>query len=246
MKIEHRHSKAGGIRASTTDDGLHVITLRPIVPYEADDYGSVWMPDVFDESLEERLPTLAWAHNWDEPIGRGIAWRKVGEVREIDFRLDDFDAVPLARRAFVQCSPGPNGEPPTIDDCSVGFSNTTRRPPTDEELERWDGAREVMIRSALDEVSPVLRGAVHGAKILAVRSRDGRVASVSEDVVMDVARKVAAGEMAQDVAEAYLSLVAVDTAPPVPVEDPNPQVDTIDVDQALAEADAALDGLLDR
>lgn len=244
MKIEHRSVKAGGIRASTTDDGLHVITLRPIVPYEVDDYGSVWLPDTFDESLDRRLPTLAWAHNWNEPIGRAIAWRKVGDLREIDFRLDDFDAVPLAKRAWVQCSPGPNGEPPTIDDCSVGFSNTKRREPTDQELERWPMAREIMVTSELDETSPVLRGAVKGAKILAVRSADGAVASVSEDVLLDLAEKVAAGELSEAAAKAALRLAADDSDPTPSAEDP--PADTIDVDQALAEADAALDTLSDR
>ena len=111
-----------------------------------DDYGSVWMPDVFDQSLEERMPTLAWAHSWSEPIGRGIAWRANGDLREIDFRLDDFDAVPHARRAFAQVQSG------TIDDCSVGFSNTDRHEPSDDDLawcaehypqlDPWQVARE--------------------------------------------------------------------------------------------------------
>lgn len=239
MKIEHRTHRVGEMRATKTDDGMHVITLQPIVPFIPDDYGSVWMPDVFDESLDRRLPTLAWAHNWQEPIGRAIAWRAKGDLREIDFRLDDFDDVPQARRAFSQVRSG------TLDDCSVGFSNTTRREPTAEERERWPGAAEIMIRSELDETSPVLRGAVPGAKVLALRSRDGRVASVAEDVVMDVARKVAAGEMTKDEGQVYLDLIATDDGTPATVLEQDP-AEATSIDEALAEADAALDAITGR
>lgn len=245
MKIERRHGRIAEVRATTTDSGLHTVTLQPIVPNIVDDYGSVFMPDTFDASLDTRLPTLAWTHSWNEPIGRAMGWSADGDLRSIEFRFDDFDDVPTARRAWRQCQPGPNGEPATIDDCSVGFSNTKRREPTDDELERWPGAREIITQADLDEVSLVLRGAVPGAKVLSLRSRDGRVASVAEDVVMDVARKVAAGEMTQDVAEAYLALVATDTdgATPPPPADPPP---TVDVDQVLADADAILDSFIDR
>lgn len=246
MKTEHRHAKIQ-VRAATTGSGLHTVTLQPIVPNIVDDYGSVFMPDTFDAALDQRMPTLAWTHSWSEPIGRAFAWSADGDLRSIEFRFDDFEDVPTARRAWRQCQPGPNGEPATIDDCSVGFSNTDRREPTADELKRWPGAREIITRADLDEVSLVLRGAVPGAKVLSLRSRDGRVASVAEDVVMDVARKVAAGEMSEAEGKAYLDLIAVDPADPTPpAGDPNPPADTIDVDQALAEADAALDSLSDR
>jgi HK97 family phage prohead protease len=242
MKTERRHARTE-VRAATTDDGMRVVTLQPIVPNLVDDYGSVFMPDTFDESLAARMPTLAWAHSWQAPIGRAMAWAKDGDLRSIEFRVAD---TQQARDAYELCQPGPNGEPPVIDDCSVGFSNTKRREPTDDELERWPGAREIITKADLDEVSLVLRGAVPGAKVLALRSRDGRVASVAEDVVMDVARKVAAGEMSDAEGKAYLDLVASDdgTAPPA-----DPELDdqpTVTVDEALAEADAALDAFTDR
>jgi HK97 family phage prohead protease len=238
MKTEHRKAKVG-IRQVNDEAGEHVVTLQPIVPLIVDDYGSVFLPDAFDASLAERMPTLAWTHSWAEPIGRGVAWNANGDLRSIEFRLDDFDDVPTARRAYAQVKSG------TIDDCSVGFSNTKRRDPTTEELERWPGAREIIERADLDEVSLVLRGAVPGAKVLSLRSRDGRVAAVDEDVVMDVARKVAAGELSEEEGRVYLDLVASDDGTPPP-EPTATETVIASIDEALAEADAAIEALNDR
>lgn len=241
MKIERRHARTE-VRAATTETGTRTVVLQPIVPNIVDDYGSVFMPDTFDASLEERMPTLAWGHSWQHPIGRATGWSADGDLRSIEFRVAN---TQQANDAYALCEPGPNGEPPVIDDCSVGFSNTKRRPPTDEELKRWPGAQEIIEKADLDEVSLVLRGAVPGAKVLSLRSRDGRVASVDEDVVMDVARKVAAGDMTEDEGRAYLNLVAEDSSVES-VHHFDPPADTVDIDQALAEADAAIDQLTDR
>jgi HK97 family phage prohead protease len=233
MKHERRTARGLEVRQK---DGMRVVRLRPIVPNTVDDYKSVFLPATFDASLAERMPTLAWGHNWQDPIGRAVDWGTDGDLRWIDFRVDDPALVPSAARALAQIESG------TIDDVSVGFSGTQRRDPTDMELERWPGAREVIERADLDEVSLVLRGAVPGAKVLSLRSREGRVASVAEDVVMDVARKVAAGELTEDEGRAYLDLMATDAPELPPTTDPNPVPDTVDVDQALAEADAAING----
>jgi HK97 family phage prohead protease len=241
-QLERRHA-ASEVRAAEKN-GSRTVTLQPIVPNIVDDYGSVFMPDTFDASLEDRMPTLAWGHSWQHPIGRATGWASNGDLRSIEFRVAD---TQQARDAYALCEPGPNGEPPVIDDCSVGFSNTKRRPPTDEELERWPGAVEIIERADLDEVSLVLRGAVPGAKVLSLRSRDGRVAAVDEDTVMDVARKVAAGEMSEDEGRAFLNLIAEDDGTPAPTPEPS-ATDTViaTIDEALAEADAALDTLNDR
>jgi HK97 family phage prohead protease len=242
MKIERRRHAAAEVRAATTATGMRVVTLQPIVPNIVDDYGSVFMPDTFDASLEERMPTLAWAHSWQAPIGRAMAWSQDGDLRSIEFRVAD---TQQARDAYELCQPGPGGEPAVIDDCSVGFSNTKRRDPTPEELERWPGAREIITKADLDEVSLVLRGAVPGAKVLALRSADGAVASVAEDVLLDLAEKVAAGELTEAAAKAALRLASDD----VPAAPPEPVVikpATVGADEAMADVDAALDALLDR
>ncbi len=248
MKIERRHARTE-VRAATTETGTRTVVLQPIVPNIVDDYGSVFMPDTFDASLEERMPTLAWGHSWQHPIGRATGWSADGDLRSIEFRVAN---TQQANDAYALCEPGPNGEPPVIDDCSVGFSNTKRRPPTDEELKRWPGAQEIIEKADLDEVSLVLRGAVPGAKVLSLRSRDGRVASVDEDVVMDVARKVAAQEMTEEEGRAYLNLIAEDDGTldgPI-ATNPDGSITLnepgTDVTAALAEADAAIDGLTDR
>ena len=229
MTIEHRAIRGAQIRA-VAEGGEHFIDLQIITPNVVDDYGSVWMEDCFDRSLDERMPTLAWAHDWSEPIGRGVSWsREPGEGPVVRFRLDDFDAVPTARRAFAQVQSG------TIDDCSVGFSNTARRDPTEAERQQWPGAREVIESADDDEVSLVLRGAVPGAKVVAYRSGE-RAVTVPIDAVTELARKVNAGELTEEDALTALDLLGVD----------DDQADDEGADgggAAGALADAALDEL---
>ena len=231
---EHRAIRGAQIRA-VTENGEHFIDLQIITPYVVDDYGSVWMEDAFDRSLDERMPTLAWAHDWSEPIGRGVAWtRQPGEGPVVRFRLDDFDAVPTARRAYAQVQSG------TIDDCSVGFSNTKRRDPTDDELQKWRGAREIIVDADDDEVSLVLRGAVPGAKVVAYRSGE-RVASVPIDAVTELARKVNAGEISEDEAQTALGLLAVDVDDHTDGDGTEGDGEGGGPDPVAVEADAAAD-----
>jgi HK97 family phage prohead protease len=156
---EHR-TLHGQVRAA----GARTVTLRAITPGVVDDYGSVWNADAFDASLARRLPVLAWSHDWSEPIGVGISYTKGSGGPTITCRFDDFDAVPRARQAYAQVKSG------TIRDCSVGFSQVQRRDPTDAEVAKWPGVREVIERARMDELSLVLAGAVPGAEVLAVRS----------------------------------------------------------------------------
>jgi len=239
MTIEHRALRAAQIRA-VTEGGEHFIDLQIITPNVVDDYGSVWMEDCFDRSLDERMPTLAWAHDWSEPIGRGISWsRQPGEGPVVRFRLDDFDAVPTARRAFAQVQSG------TIDDCSVGFSNTARRDPTADELAKWPTAREIIESADDDEVSLVLRGAVPGAKVVAYRSGQ-RAVTVPIDAVTELARKVNAGEITEEEAHTALELLSIDDGQGEDgSHDDGGQGDdeaTEALDALEAAADAALDG----
>lgn len=237
MKREQRRVR-GGLEVRSGDNGERIIRLKPITPNIVDDYGSVFMPDTFDASLTERQPTLVWAHSWQEPIGRGIDHGGEGDERWIEFRVDDHPDVPRARQAIAQVESG------TLDDVSVGFSNTKRRPPTDEEEKRWPGAVEIIERAELDEVSLVLRGAVPGAKVLSLRSADGRALSVPEDVMLDVAEKVATGELTEEAGRAFLRLVADDPDPGTPP--PADNTDDAAADEALAaDADDALGVFLD-
>lgn len=226
---------------SVADEG-RTIVLKPITPGVVDDYGTVWEPDVFDRSLEERMPVMCWGHDWVDPIGRAVDVAKDRDQTPlITFQFDDPDAVPRARQAIAQVRSG------TITDCSVGFVRLEWRQPTSEECDALPGAREVMVRAGLDEVSLVVRGAVPGAKVLALRS--GKRGKVDGDFVIDLARRVHAGELSADEAQVALGLVElpdieelVDALDATDVDgtlaDPGP-----DLDAELADLDAALDAL---
>lgn len=172
------------------------VTLHAIRPGVVDDYGSIWAPDAFDEALRTRLPTLCWAHDWQEPLGPATGFRTGPDGPEIDFQFSDFEAVPQARRAHAQVTDG------TIADCSVGFSGAERRKPTSDELRQFPGVTEVITSAGLDEVSLVLRGAVPGAKVVSVRA-----GKVDLDAVVDLARRKVAGEITEDEARAALDLL---------------------------------------
>lgn len=199
--MKHETRKAAEIRA-TQVDGQPGVTLHCIRPGVVDDYGSLWMPDAFDESLAKRMPTLCWSHDWSEPLGPAIDYETSDDGPTVRFGFSDFDAVPMARRAHAQVSDG------TIQDCSVGFWNARRRDPTDQEVEQYPGIREVILEADLDEVSLVLRGAVPGAKVLAVRG-----SKVAVDAAVELARRVQDGEVTVEQAKAALDILAVDDDP---------------------------------
>lgn len=228
MKHETRRAE---IRAADIG-GRPGVTLKIITPYVVDDYGSVFMPDTFDESLQTRGPALVWAHEWEEPLGPYADHRADTDGAPIvDFAFSDFEAVPQARRAHSQVGDG------TIRDCSVGFCNTVRRPPTEDEIKLWPGVREVITKADLDEVSLVLRGAVPGAKVLSMRSGG----QVSIDAVVELARRVSAGELTDAEARAALDLLGVpapEAIPPAPPAATGPSDE--EVAALVAEVDDAL------
>lgn len=225
---ERRDIRGTEIRAVDID-GKPGVSLQIIRSGVVDDYGSLWKADSFDESLNERLPTLCWSHDWSEPLGPAIDWAPGDTGPTVRFAFSDLDAVPTARRAHAQCMDG------TIRDCSVGFFDTKRRDPTDDEVKQYPGVREVIERARLDEVSLVLRGAVPGAQVLAVRTVKFRDGNVDLEAAVELGRKVAAGEMTPAEAKAALAVLA---------DDPEiEQVADSDVAELLAEADALLEDI---
>lgn len=215
------------------------VTLKVVRSGVVDEYGTLWAPDAFDKALGQRLPTLVWHHNWEEPLGPALGFRATPTGPEVDFAFSDFAAVPMARRAHAQVLDG------TIRDASVGFvvPKGGRREPTDDEVRQYPGVREVVEEADADEVSLVLRGAVPGAKVLAARS--GR--SVDFDAVVELARRKVAGEISEDEARAALELLGEDAGDDgggsggggegKPVDPPPPPPDL------NAEIDAALDSV---
>lgn len=196
-------TRRGEIRAidpDGTDDGT--VEVLAVAYGIVDDYGSLWAPGVFQRSLAERMPTFAFGHSWSDPIGRAIGQRDSDEGQWVTMRLDLDEAVPRALQAHAQMKSG------TLDDVSVGFSNVTRREPTDDERRDYPGVLEVIEDADLDEVSVVLRGAVPGAKVMAVRAANGTVAV---DAVVEIAKRKVAGEITEGEADEALRLLAVDS-----------------------------------
>lgn len=229
MKSEFR-AHIAEVRSSEID-GKPGITLRAVKPGVVDDYRSLWTPDVFDKSLEQRLPVLCWGHDWSNPLGPAVGFRATPDGPEVDFLFSDFDAVPDAKRAYAQVKDG------TIVDCSVGFSRVDggTREPTEEEKRDYPGVGEVITQAGLEEVSLVIRGAVPGAKVLAVRSPSGAIVELSEDFVVDLARKVAAGDLTRAEAD-----IALELAGGKPKPTPDPTVDAKAAVEAVTEAERLL------
>lgn len=233
MTIKREVRRVAEIRSADIG-GQPGVTLHCIRPGVVDDYGSLWMADTFDDSLALRMPTLCWSHDWGEPLGPPQAFRASADGPEVDFAFSDFDAVPMARRAHAQVSDG------TIEDCSVGFSDVERRDPTDAERKQYPGVKEVITKATLDEVSLVLRGAVPGAKVLAVRAQPS--GTVPEDDVVELARRVNAGEVTFDDARTVVELLAGERRTPDGAIDDSLQP----LDVMLRTLDAADQGTLRR
>jgi len=222
-----RNHLRGEVRAVTAEGTFEVLAVAYNV---VDDYGTRFIKGVFNDSLDQRLPVIAWAHDWSEPIGRATGWSETDEGLFITGRLDLGGAVERAKQAHEQMLSG------TLTDVSVGFWRLADRTAD-------DGVTEI-VKGDLDEVSVVLRGAVPGAKVMAVRSaRTGEMVEV--DSVVAIAEKVAAGEISQAAADEALRLLSSPGAggsveePPAP--DPLPELVA-----AEADADLAIATLTDR
>lgn len=222
----------GEVRAVAEDGTIEVLA---VVWGVVDDYGTRFVKGAFTESIEARLPTIAWAHDWSEPVGRAVSYRETDEGLFITARLDIGQGIARADQAYAQLKSG------TLDDVSIGFWRLADRTAEDGVTEITEGD--------LDEVSVVLRGAVPGAKVMAVRSaRTGEMIAV--DSVVAIAEKVAAGEISQAAADEALRLLSSPgTGAPPPTADtgaggePDPLPELV---AAEADADAALATLSDR
>lgn len=217
------------------EDGT--IEVLAVVWGVIDDYGTRFVKGAFTESIEARLPTIAWAHDWSEPVGRAISYRETDEGLFITARLDIGQGIARADQTYAQLRSG------TLGDVSIGFWRLADRTAD-------DGVTEI-VKGELDEVSVVLRGAVPGARVLAVRSaRTGE--QVDLDAVVAIAAKKAAGEIDQATADEALAMLssppATPPAPPAEEEEPETGPELVDADlpdelgaDVIAEAEQILD-----
>lgn len=224
----------GGGEVRVVDEKKRQFVARVLTYNTIDDYGTIWLPGCFDDSLAGRMPRVAWAHQWHEPIGHYLeVVKNDGVVLDLLGQLDDFDDVPRARQAYSQMDSG------TIDQFSVGF---TRQKWTnvDDEAKRAAGAYEEMVKALLDEASPVLVGAVTGTALLAVRSARGKV---DLDAVVELARRVKSGDLTLEEADEAVRLLA-DADPSAATDDDASEAqaadDEVDVEEAQKEIDALL------
>lgn len=225
-----KETRTGEIRAPQDDGTFEVLAVAYDV---TDDYGTQFRKGVFTESLGDRLPVIAWAHSWDEPIGRATGFREADEGLYLTARLDIGGSVRRADQALEQMRSG------TLTDVSVGFMRLAD--------ETNDDGVTVITKGELDEVSVVLRGAVPGAKILAVRS--ARAAGLNFDDAVEIAKRKAAGELTETEAEALIDLLSSDDDPSgggdgagtdPPPEDPPPLSE--DDAAVIAAAEDIIDG----
>lgn len=221
----NRERRAAPVQA--VDGDGRTFTARAVTYGVVDDYQTRFVSGVFTESLQRRLPVVAWSHDWSEPIGRIQSWEERDDGLYVTGRLSDPDAVPRARQAAVQLAEG------TLDSVSVGFLRL-------EERTADDGIVEIL-RGDLDEVSVVLRGAVPGAEVLSIRSAAG---PVDMDALVAIAKRKASGELSDAEAKAALDLLAggeaTSPAEP-PASEPTPEVDDDAVDEMIDEALVVLD-----
>jgi hypothetical protein len=206
-----------------------------------DDYGTVWLPGVFDAALSERMPVVLFGHDWynlDHVLGRGVDFRQTPDdvgPPGVDVLMEfaDVEAADLAMKLLDQR---------VLTDVSVGFERRewlTRDKLPKELLEL--GATEAMQRAGMDELSLVVRGAVPGAQ---VRSRRG---AVDLDAVVEIAKRKAAGELTDAEASAALDLLAGSPAAATElIESSGPTPEEVAaISEAVAAEAAALEADID-
>jgi HK97 family phage prohead protease len=187
-----------------------------------DDYQTVFAPGCFADSLQRRRPTITWGHDWSEPIGRVVSFEDTPEALIIHARLSDPEAVPRARQAMAQLRDG------DIDDVSVGFSID------DSSDTKEEKGVVTFLRATLNEVACVLRGAVPGAKVLAIRSAPGMV--IEAETAGQLLAQLKAGSLTLKDALQAVEDSSIERPPIDPTDEPV-EVETPEGDEEEAPAE---------
>jgi HK97 family phage prohead protease len=179
-KTETRTAAVVEMRGPGTDkpDEKPGFTARAVQYGVADTYNTSWQRGVFAESLEQRMPSVVWGHDWNDPIGRVVAYRDSDGGLDIDVELDDFDAVPRARQAHAQLKSG------SMSQFSFAFKRAVEEP--DPAIR---GCTRI-VKADVDEFSIVLNGSVPGTHVKSVRTADG---TVDAKTAADIVTRFAAG-----------------------------------------------------
>lgn len=172
MTLEYRTAVDGEIKDADESKRQVLVTF----PHErVDTYKTTFGNESFRESFSLRMPTMAWMHDMKEPIGRAVDAQVRAHSNDLIGQLSDFDAVPLARRAFAQIQDG------SITDFSFGFQRIA-----DEPHPEHRGVTRIT-KAIMQEFSPVMVGSIPGAVATGTRSDDGTsdglVAASIEDIL---------------------------------------------------------------
>lgn len=232
----------------STDGVVGRFTARVLRYNVVDDYGTTFLPGVFDDSMKARMPRIVWSHDWSEPLGR---WTKNLGTKEsliLVGEMDAFEPVPQAWRAWAQLESG------TIDQFSVGFMPekvVDVKLKVRETEAAADDKGSITIPGfeigRLDEVSLVLVGAVPGTELLSLRSGEHpgreRIVLISSDRAAVIGAELAAGILLDlssgkiSLSDALVKLAGEtketddgkppegDPTPPAPGTDPPPPAD---------------------
>lgn len=239
MGLEFRTAIGGEF--ADADDVKREVLWR--FPHErVDTYKTTFGVDAFRASFAERLPAICWQHTLGEPIGRIRSAQVTEHANELVGKFSDFDAVPLAHRAFVQIRDG------DITDASFGFVREA-----DEPHPEHRGVTRIT-RARMEEVSPVTIGSIPGAEAVGVRSLEEAPTLTVPDIDT-IIRLRAVGLLDEEEGRRMLAQIMPDgcrehivlTRAPAPTEPQHAGEDAADlasaVDAALDAAEAALDGV---
>lgn len=166
MALTRQHRMIPRIHVRMTPDGSPGRFEAVVLNYNVvDDYRTIFLPGVFDESMDERMPRVVWSHDWSEPLGRYISYTSTSTQLTLVGEFDDMAAVPRAAQAYAQLKSG------TIDQFSVGFlplEMSMVQVPLGNSGEQTESV-DAFVKGRLDEVSLVLVGAVPDTELLSVR-----------------------------------------------------------------------------
>lgn len=236
MTLEFRNAVPIGGELKDLDEKKREVLVS--FPHDVrDTYSTSFGTDCFRESFEKRLPAVVWQHSLTEPIGRTISAQVTNSANELVSKFSDFDAVPLARRAFSQLEDG------SLTDASFGFVRHA-----EEKHPEMRGVTRIT-SATMQEWSPVTIGAIPGAVVTGTRSEEGLVVITVEDIERqlkdDLIDRYEARAMLAAVSPLHrLHIVLGQSAPVVPIEErtdpkdeePDPEPDPVAA--ALMESSA--------
>ena len=142
--------------ASIVDENEHVIRVKFAAYGMPDSDRDILIKGCFAKSIAERGPesstnrkiVFLWQHDMRDPIGKILKIEELDDGAYADIRLSDFDAVPNAKRAYVQLKDG------DINQFSFGFTYVWDKLEYDEEQDAF-----IVKEVKLYEISVVTLGA---------------------------------------------------------------------------------------